>query len=1107
MVINTMENRENIVIGLMLLFLSVSCLREETTLNNSNDSSFLAIMENPVTKAHIEDDGRVEWSVYDQIGVFSDQQTSPEVYRRDESDGLFKGVIVPGRQYYSYYPSWGFYQDANNPLLLSFGVQGWVGRETILAPMIAISTNKVLCFKQTCGLLHIRLRGTFCLEHVELKGNNNERIGGKTFIDLSETTPTIRSVDPNGSISIACLQEEQEDGEWDFFFVVPDLEFSNGFTLKIHCRDKESNERFVVSKTTYKRFSISRGQMVGFPIIDIDELRAECLTEIQRENAILKEMFNKTDGNNWSRKEGWGTDSPDWYGIRRNEEGFVTRIVLANNNLCGSLPEAVWGLPYLEELSVNNNNLLIRIPTDENKLSPHLTKIRLGNYDMIGVIDEGISTNIYKNNQIVGGLPKAIGVLSNLVELSILKCGVTGVIPDELWSLPNLEFLYASGNSLSGSLTPAIGNAKKLKELNLANNTLSGIIPEELCEMESLESIILFNDSIDDTGHLRSSGNHLLNIPSNIGKLSNLVYLGLSNLGISGGIPKSLYDCSRLEYLTLGNDMNNLGYYNFYGEQLSEDFGRLTNLYYMELSGSGIYGSIPCFINNLPNLYYLGLQGSVNGDYITNVFNEGGTFQNVGPRNGIIGELPELLLSNELCINVAANYLTGNIPVHYAYLPGLFLQAQYNCLSGKIPEDVLNASHFSQFEIIPQRDGFGFEFDLYESKDYSHDGNIKVIQRATKGKGIDIVIMGDAFADYEIADGTYDSYMNQAVNNLFSIEPYASFKEYFNVYEIEVVSKNNVYQGQVQDTALDTYFGVGTMIEGNDNLCRKYAEMAIPDTNRQTEMLVIILLNRKYYAGTCYMYHVFAHDEMGVDYGNGPSFAYLPLGTDDNMFRGLVLHEVGGHGFAKLADEYFSEDGFFNVSDYQSVEDLNWFPNIDITSDTNIIKWKEFINDDRYKDEHIGVYEGGATVINGVWRPTEYSIMRYNTGDYNAPSREAIYKRIHKLAFGQGWELNYEDFVNYDLNVRSQSSARNDNRIFLNRHYPPLTPPVVKNGFPQQVGAVSGTQIPELSISSIVSQDDKRTNSYTYQIGNMVYKKQGNIMSTYTIAPKENDAL
>ena len=46
------------------------------------------------------------------------------------------------------------------------------------------------------------------------------------------------------------------------------------------------------------------------------------------------------------------------------------------------------------------------------------------------------------------------------------------------------------------------------------------------------------------------------------------------------------------------------------------------------------------------------------------------------------------------------------------------------------------------------------------------------------------------------------------------------------------------------------------------------------------------------------------------------------------------------------------------------------------------------------------------------------------TGMFNAPSREAIYKRIHRLAFGKEWQYDYEAFVEYDQkNIAAEKAA------------------------------------------------------------------------------------
>ena len=87
---------------------------------------------------------------------------------------------------------------------------------------------------------------------------------------------------------------------------------------------------------------------------------------------------------------------------------------------------------------------------------------------------------------------------------------------------------------------------------------------------------------------------------------------------------------------------------------------------------------------------------------------------------------------------------------------------------------------------------------------------------------------------------------------------------------------------------------------------------------------------------------------------------------------------------------------------------------MDFTSDPEKVKWAHILSDERYADEPEGVYEGARNCSRGIWRPTYDSIMMDNKGSFNAPSREAIWYRIHKLAYGSDWLYDFEDFVKYD---------------------------------------------------------------------------------------------
>lgn len=315
----------------------------------------------------------------------------------------------------------------------------------------------------------------------------------------------------------------------------------------------------------------------------------------------------------------------------------------------------------------------------------------------------------------------------------------------------------------------------------------------------------------------------------------------------------------------------------------------------------------------------------------------------------------------------------------------------------------------------------------YESKDYSKDGQSTQLQKASIGNGIDIVLMGDGYSDRLIANGTYEATMRKAMEAFFSEEPYKSFRNLFNVYYVTVVSKNEGF-GNNYKTAMESYFGEGTEVGGNDQTAMQYALEAI-DYSRLDNATIIVMLNSTRYAGTCYMYYPdgwSSNATFNNDHSQGISVSYFPVGIDDAALTQVLTHEACGHGFAKLNDEYaYEENGRISssaIAGLRVLEPFGWWKNTDFTSDTSKIKWAKFIADSRYKYDGLGAFEGASTYWRGVWRPTDNSIMRHNTDGFNAPSREAIYYRLHKLAHGTSWQYDYETFVAYDA-VNRKSSA------------------------------------------------------------------------------------
>lgn len=322
------------------------------------------------------------------------------------------------------------------------------------------------------------------------------------------------------------------------------------------------------------------------------------------------------------------------------------------------------------------------------------------------------------------------------------------------------------------------------------------------------------------------------------------------------------------------------------------------------------------------------------------------------------------------------------------------------------------------------------------------EGIVHTLQTHSVGNGIKIVIMGDGFAKEDLATSEgeemslFDKWAERTMEEFFAEEPYRSFRDRFDVYSVAVESGGRNFDG---GTAFSSKFGKGTYVGGDDSKVWQYA-YKVEGVNWLTvkNTLELVILNSSKYAGTTYLW------------SDGRAIAYIPIVNYNSADFGKVLrHEAGGHGFAKLADEYFYDK---TITESDVLKHERWFsnygfyPNADVTNDPKDVHWAHFISDSRYSGQ-VGVYEGGLTFRYGAYRPTDYSIMRQNAGGFNAPSREAIYKRIMKLSEPNGWEYDYEAFVAYDETNRSAVSlayCESQMEGFDEKAFIPLAPPVLR---------------------------------------------------------------
>lgn len=324
----------------------------------------------------------------------------------------------------------------------------------------------------------------------------------------------------------------------------------------------------------------------------------------------------------------------------------------------------------------------------------------------------------------------------------------------------------------------------------------------------------------------------------------------------------------------------------------------------------------------------------------------------------------------------------------------------------------------------------------YNSSDYSANGKYVALQTATEGNGINIVLMGDGYSDRQIASGRYEADMRKAMEIFFSKEPYTSFRHLFNVYMVTLVSKREGCSNDYAygETALNCKVkSDGVSVDADTGDVYDYAKEIFGEQSYEyndgpkiDESTMIVIMNSTLYAGVCKMSS--PKYNTTKDYGNGATLSFFSLCGDDTLFANLLIHEACGHGFGKLADEYYSSgNGAINDRGYYEIKDFEqwgWFKNVDATIGEALtaqtIKWKHFLNDSRYAGL-VGIYEGAYTYAQNAYRPTNDSIMQHvrgSNGEFNAPSREAIYYRIHKLAYGDSWQYDFEAFATWDAKNR-----------------------------------------------------------------------------------------
>ena len=411
-------------------------------------------------------------------------------------------------------------------------------------------------------------------------------------------------------------------------------------------------------------------------------------------------------------------------------------LSLWGNQLTGVIPKELGNLANLRWLWLSSNQLTGGIPEELGSLS------NLQSLDLHG-------------NQLTGEIPPELGGLSNLTWLWLHVNQLTGVIPKELGNLAQLEGLLLQGNQLIGTIPTELGNLSNLQWLSLGGNFLTGCVPDGLRDVPNndivrlglpfcsehpcvsggavvdatntglvsdCERLLAARDTLAGTAALNWSADTPIADWTGValGEASGRVTeILLGGMGLNGNIPKQLGSLTNLQSLDLSD--------NRLTGSIAAELLDLANLQELYLGGNLLTGCVPDGLRDVPNndIARLGLpfcseHPCVSGGAVVDATNAGlksdcgmllaardtlaGTASlnwsadtPITEWNGVVlgetsGRVTEILLGGM--------GLNGNIPKELGSLANLTeLDLADNGLTGEIPPELGRLSNLQQLSL------------------------------------------------------------------------------------------------------------------------------------------------------------------------------------------------------------------------------------------------------------------------------------------------------------------------------------------------------------------------------------------------------------------------
>ena len=245
-----------------------------------------------------------------------------------------------------------------------------------------------------------------------------------------------------------------------------------------------------------------------------------------------------------------------------------------------------------------------------------------------------------------------------------------------------------------------------------------------------------------------------------------------------------------------------------------------------------------------------------------------------------------------------------------------------------------------------------------------------------------LVVLGDGYTASE--QPRFRQHLDKHLNILWSLEPFRSYRNYINVYAVEIDSPESGVtcdpaHRQRRNTPLQMQFGGGcenpnargiTPAAGAQEAARSFARLATPNYDQ-----VLVITNTDTYGGI------------------GGSIATTSGGNSLGPY--ITPHELG-HSLGRLQDEYtYSARGVAGPA-YSRGEPTSIHHTL-LTEEqmrSQQQKWWRWLGEPSESGGLIGRFEGGQSSVSGIWRPSKHSMMISLGYYFDQVSLERMAQRI-----------------------------------------------------------------------------------------------------------------